>query len=90
MKLKSAEVKGKLFDYIVNPTGSNAVERHVSSADKLGKRYRNMAPVFSIDEEDGGKLLWFLCFSKGNEDTLTNCLHQHVIFLSYIFKHMFF
>ncbi|XP_023723850.1 TBC1 domain family member 23 isoform X3 [Cryptotermes secundus] len=53
MKLKSAEVKGKLFDYIVNPTGSNAVERHVSSADKLGKRYRNMAPVFSIDEEDG-------------------------------------
>lgn len=60
MKLKSAEVKGKLFDYIVNPTGSNTVERHVSSADKLGKRYRNMAPVFSIDEEDGGKFLWIL------------------------------
>ena len=58
MKLKSAEVKGKLFDYIVNPTGSNAVERHVSSTDKVGKRYRNMAPVFSIaDEQDGGKLL---------------------------------
>jgi len=76
MKLKSAEVKEKLFDYIVNPTGSNAVERHVSSADKLGKRYRNMAPVFSIDEEDGGKLLWFLFLSICNDDTLTNCLHQ--------------
>lgn len=59
MKLKSAEVKGKLFDYIVNPAGSNAMERHVSSADKLGKRYRNMAPVFSIDEEDGGKFYGF-------------------------------
>jgi len=76
MKLKSAEVKEKLFDYIVNPTGSNAVERHVSSADKLGKPYRNMAPVFSIDEEDGGKLLWFLFLSVSNDDTLTNCLHQ--------------
>lgn len=76
MKLKSAEVKEKLFDYIVNPTGSNAVERHVSSADKLGKRYRNMAPVFSIDEEDGGKLLWFSFLSISNDDTLTNCLHQ--------------
>nr|CAD7446294.1 unnamed protein product [Timema bartmani] len=39
MKLKSAEVKGKLFDYIVNPTGSSNTERHVSSSDKLGKRY---------------------------------------------------
>ncbi|XP_069686728.1 TBC1 domain family member 23 isoform X1 [Periplaneta americana] len=54
MKLKSAEVKGKLFDYIVNPTGGNTVERHVSSADKLGKRYRNMAPVFSIDDDHDG------------------------------------
>lgn len=55
MRLKSAEVKGRLFDYIVNPTGSNSgnhhPERHVSSTDKLGKRYRNIAPVFSIDDE---------------------------------------
>uniref|UniRef100_A0A1B6DC88 TBC1 domain family member 23 n=1 Tax=Clastoptera arizonana TaxID=38151 RepID=A0A1B6DC88_9HEMI len=53
MKLKSAEVKGKLLEYIVNPSG-NAVsnnERHVSSTDKVGKRYRNMAPVFSIDDD---------------------------------------
>ncbi|XP_059470261.1 TBC1 domain family member 23 isoform X2 [Neocloeon triangulifer] len=55
MKSKSAEVKEKLFEYIVNPTGSNgqAAERHVRSSDKVGKRYRNMAPVFSIDDEDG-------------------------------------
>ena len=52
MKLKSAEVKGKLLEYIVNPTGNvNNTERHVSSSDKVGKRYRNMAPVFSIDDD---------------------------------------
>lgn len=51
MKLKSAEVKGRLFEYIVNPTGSNTIDRHVSSSDKLDKRYRNIAPVFSIDDE---------------------------------------
>lgn len=58
MKTKSAEVKEKLIDYIVNPSvpntvGSGQVERHVSSSDKNGKRYRNVAPVFSIDENDG-------------------------------------
>lgn len=51
MKSKSAEVKGKLFDYIVNPNGSPMQERHVSSSDKIGKRYRNVAPVFSIDDD---------------------------------------
>ncbi|XP_022914536.2 TBC1 domain family member 23 [Onthophagus taurus] len=51
MKSKSAEVKGKLFDYIVNPNNSPVQERHVSSNDKMGKRYRNVAPVFSIDGE---------------------------------------
>nr|CAD7403796.1 unnamed protein product [Timema poppensis] len=55
MKLKSAEVKGKLFDYIVNPTGSSNTERHVSSSDKLGKRYRSLAPVFSIDDDQEGE-----------------------------------
>lgn len=55
MKSKSAEMKDKLFEYIVNPTGTNSTERHVSSTDKLGKRYRNIAPVFSIDDDqDGG------------------------------------
>ena len=51
MRSKSAEVKGKLFDYIVNPNGSPVQERHVSSSDRMGKRYRNVAPVFSIDDD---------------------------------------
>lgn len=51
MKSKSAEVKGKLIDYIVNPNSSPVEERHVSSTDKIGKRYRNVPPVFSIDDD---------------------------------------
>lgn len=51
MKSKSAEVKEKLIDYIVNPNNSPVQERHVSSNDKIGKRYRNVAPVFSIDDD---------------------------------------
>lgn len=51
MKSKSAEVKGKLFDYIVNPNSSPVQERHVSSSDKMGRRYRNVPPVFSIDDD---------------------------------------
>lgn len=56
MKSKSAEVRGKLFDYIVQPAGPNAtnaasIEKHVSSSEKNGKRYRNVAPVFSIDDD---------------------------------------
>ncbi|XP_076255603.1 TBC1 domain family member 23 isoform X2 [Rhynchophorus ferrugineus] len=51
MKSKSAEVTGKLIDYIVNPNNSPIQERHVSSSDKIGKRYRDVAPVFSIDDD---------------------------------------
>uniref|UniRef100_U5EYH8 TBC1 domain family member 23 n=1 Tax=Corethrella appendiculata TaxID=1370023 RepID=U5EYH8_9DIPT len=65
MKTKSAEVKGKLFDYIANPNvggamhnnqysrneSSNLNIHHASASDKNGKRYRNVAPVFSIDED---------------------------------------
>lgn len=51
MKSKSAEVKGKLLDYIVNSNSHPVQEWHVSSDDKLGKRYRNVAPVFSIDDD---------------------------------------
>lgn len=50
VKSKSVEVKEKLLEYIVNPSGAD-VERHVKPSDKIGKRYRNMAPVFSIDDE---------------------------------------
>nr|CAG4651717.1 EOG090X03TX [Triops cancriformis] len=31
--------------------GKDVVERHVSSRDRTKRRYRNMAPVFSIDDE---------------------------------------
>lgn len=51
MKSKSAEVKEKLIDYIVNPNNSPIQERHVSYDDKIGKRYRDVAPVFSIDDD---------------------------------------
>ncbi|BFF95425.1 TBC1 domain family member 23 [Drosophila madeirensis] len=67
MKSKSAEVKGKLLDIIVNPSAGSAAaaggvangaqsaasqERHVSAKERNGKRYRNVAPVFSIDDEN--------------------------------------
>ncbi|XP_037958364.1 TBC1 domain family member 23 [Teleopsis dalmanni] len=66
MKMKSADIKGKLFEIIVNPSnsvmGNNASgsnnsqptiqERHVSASERNGKRYRNVAPVFSIDEDN--------------------------------------
>lgn len=53
MKLKSAEMKGKIAEYIASPTNSSnsAADRHVSSSDKIGKPYRNLVPIFSIDEE---------------------------------------
>lgn len=51
MKSKSAEVKGKLMDYIVNTNNHPPQQWHVSSADRDGKRYRNVAPVFSIDDD---------------------------------------
>lgn len=55
---KSIEVKGKFMDYIANPASSSAAgtsaptEKHVSKNEKNGKRYRNVAPVFSIDEDN--------------------------------------
>lgn len=63
MRLKSAEVKDKIMDIIVNPAAANnqlpnqvnghqaVPDRHVSSTERNGKRYRNVAPVFSIDDE---------------------------------------
>ncbi|XP_012266854.1 TBC1 domain family member 23 isoform X1 [Athalia rosae] len=52
MKLKSQVVKGKLFDYIVNPSASangNADSQNSKDAD-FANRIRN-GPVFSIDED---------------------------------------
>lgn len=53
MKLKSQEVKGKLFDYIVNPTAnvnSNTEKKDGKDLDYI-KRQRKTAPVFSIDDD---------------------------------------
>lgn len=59
MKSKSAEVKGKLFDYISNPNATTApvTEKHVSRNERNGKRYRNVAPVFSIGEDQDDEYL---------------------------------
>lgn len=66
MKTKTSDVKSKLFDYIANPMYSSGAavqnkqdevtEKHVSMNEKNGRRYRNLAPVFGIDEDyDGGE-----------------------------------
>lgn len=49
-KSKSAIVKEKMINYIKNEQAQ--AERHVSSSDKVGKRYRNMASVFSIGDDE--------------------------------------
>ncbi|XP_061188960.1 TBC1 domain family member 23-like [Saccostrea echinata] len=52
VKSKSAVMKQKLTDYIKNE--HQIQERHVSNTDRVGKRYRNMANVFSIGDDDDG------------------------------------
>jgi TBC1 domain family member 23 len=59
MKTKTSDVKSKFFDYIANPTSSTGeqkaeeiIEKHVSMSEKNGKRYRNLAPVFGLHEDD--------------------------------------
>uniref|UniRef100_T1IWL1 TBC1 domain family member 23 n=1 Tax=Strigamia maritima TaxID=126957 RepID=T1IWL1_STRMM len=54
VKTRAAEVNQKLVDYIQNPHAYQPVDRHVSSKDKLGKRYRNMESVFTIDDDQDG------------------------------------
>lgn len=81
MKTKSAEVKGKFFDYIVNPTGTTAqggagngapIERHVSSSEKHGRRYRNVAPVFSIDDDNNHQVDGIQHQSTADFDAMEN------------------
>lgn len=51
MKSKSFDVKGKLMDFLsINNNSTKNEKPNVSS-----KRYRNMAPVFSIDEDDNNQ-----------------------------------
>lgn len=65
MRSKSAVVKDKFLDYIVNPisvgdnetTPKSKSKDHPSTAGKskgTGKLYRNIAPVFSIDDDQDG------------------------------------
>lgn len=60
-KTKTYDVKSKLFDYISNPSNNASgeqqkteeiVEKHVSMHEKNGKRYRNLAPVFGLADDD--------------------------------------
>ncbi|XP_008553627.1 TBC1 domain family member 23 [Microplitis demolitor] len=51
MKLKSQEVKGKLFDYIVNPSTSvTSSNKDDKKDDEPTKRSKSTMPVFSIDD----------------------------------------
>ena len=53
MRLKSQEVKGKLFDYIVNPSASAtvAIDNKNGKDGEQNRRMRNPPPVFSIDDD---------------------------------------
>ena len=55
-KVKGQQVKEKLVDIITNAAVEQQAERHVSSQDR-GKRYRNIAPVFSLDDDEEGREL---------------------------------
>ncbi|KAK6640464.1 hypothetical protein RUM44_012158 [Polyplax serrata] len=59
VKTKSADFKEKLREFIVNPSASGENERHVSPRDKVGKLYRNLVPVFSIDDENVPDTLYY-------------------------------
>ncbi|KAK2169963.1 hypothetical protein LSH36_5g02007 [Paralvinella palmiformis] len=50
VKSKSAVVKSKMINYIKNE--QPLTERHVSSEDRVGKRYRNTQSVFTIGDDD--------------------------------------
>lgn len=51
MRSKSFEVKGKLMDFLSSNNNSARNEKTNNGS----KRYRNMAPVFSIDEDDNNQ-----------------------------------
>ncbi|KAL0267136.1 UNVERIFIED_CONTAM: hypothetical protein PYX00_009489 [Menopon gallinae] len=59
IKTKSADFKEKFIEYIVNPSNSMENVKHVSPKDKVGKIYRNLAPVFSIDDENVPDSLYY-------------------------------
>ena len=50
--------------------------RHVSSSDRVGKRYRNMSSVFSIGDDDEGKLQT-LSEARNFPLTTSECLKKY-------------
>lgn len=52
VRSKSFEVKGKLMDFLSNNNNNNTKNEKTSEGNK---RYRNMAPVFAIDEDDNNQ-----------------------------------
>lgn len=48
---KTSEVKEKLYGYMVNSGQPENMETHVGINERGGKRYRDVAPVFGIDDE---------------------------------------
>ena len=59
MKSKSSEMKKQLVEYMTNPgaTATDEKVKHVSPRDKIGRMYRGMASVFTIDDEPECKSL---------------------------------
>ncbi|XP_042209503.1 TBC1 domain family member 23-like [Homarus americanus] len=52
-KMRSAEMKEKLVEYITNPNGEGlTIDRHVSALDR-GRPYRNLGDVFGFGDDDG-------------------------------------
>lgn len=51
MRSKSFEVKGKLMDFLSSNNSSAKSEKSNGGS----KMYRNMAPVFAIDEDDNNQ-----------------------------------
>ncbi len=57
MKSKSSEMKKQFVGYLTNPGATSTDEKvkHVSPRDKIGRMYRGMASVFTIDDEPDGR-----------------------------------
>lgn len=56
MRLKSQEVKGKLFDYIVNPSTTSTQNSEKKNAKDSDQKKARSGPVFSIDDDHDGKV----------------------------------
>lgn len=82
MKSKTSDVKSKFFDIIANPAQSSGhqkeevTEKHVAMSEKNGKRYRNLAPVFGLDEDEPDMGADFTEEEADNKDLIN--IHDYV------------